>query len=1143
MSERPGSDAVRDPFYQQIVIALAGPLDHDVFERCMGDLLRKDFPGLVPVPGGGDFGVDGLISDAAGGEPFPLICTTQEDVIGNLTGSLDSYLRRGLPSRKVALAASQFLTPPRRMNLFDRAREKGFVLMQVFDRPALADRLYESSRWCRELLGLSGVPSILSVVPATRRPLIEIEPVGREADIAWLRAIRGDSVLSGEPGSGKTFLVYHLMRQGWPGLFLAPGPVDLSALALALQEKKPEIVVVDDAFADPDRLVDLLRLRREKEMRFQILATTWKGGESEVLDALGGLPPDRVRRLELLTRDEILQVFRSVGVAEDNDDLMRHLVDQAANKPGLAVTIATLWLQGSWQIVVEGTALSSTLTIFFQRYLGREATDVLAAFSLGGARGMPQEAVREFLKLSRPEFRHLLAGLLAGGVLFEAGEATLMVRPPQLRAPLLKAVFFPDDGGGLPYRDLLDRAPSRAKSVLALIETKARGGRVPDEDLRSLVQETGAVEVWGALPWLSEDHARWVQESYKGDVLDVVSGALDKLPQEAIRRVLERAEELERAGDRADRSMDFLLSWARELLTGPSRELQRRRELARAAARFLRSGGMPSIGAQGLLGALSPVRRTSSTDPGIGRTVKMWSGLLPLNGLQEIEGIWQEFHGDLREIDRSTWLHLTRMLEDWIEPRHALYSAEVSPGIVQVMNRFATRVLQDLLPLAAGSPGLASAFRRLAKRLNLELAVAEDPLFSAFFPTHPSGIDEWQEQRARGERFAQELAEKWASRPPAEVARQIVFYDQEAQRIGEGGWSENLLRLCSALATKVDDPGKWLEAFVNETIPERLAAPFLERLVEDQSEDWQGQLERFLGNHVLAWTATAIVVGLQEPPEALLEAALRQASRFPRLVEGMCLRAEVPLPTLRRLLRSTDPGVLSAALIGEWASDPEGSVREEIRTEWREAFLNWREDPSPVNTEYWLAEILDREPDLAFGWLNARLKAEDLPINVFGESVSHAARALDREQRKKILAAAPGPSALLFALIPLLVQRDLELYRELLQRQDLMGYHLRPLQGPIDESWVALATAALEAGKEAREIAEAAFPWFQVLSIPGLEQWRQWDQAWEKLECHPRYDLREIAKHGREWAQKEIRRAESIERHWALYGAIREGPE
>src|ERR1044071_8062315 len=132
----------KDPFHQKILEALAGPLDPQVFEACMGDLLMADFPGLVPVPGGNDAAMDAAIASGKE-EPFPLVCTVEENLHGNLARSLDSYLERGLPSRLVALATSRTLTPTQARNLRALAREKGFTLLQVFERSAVANRLYE----------------------------------------------------------------------------------------------------------------------------------------------------------------------------------------------------------------------------------------------------------------------------------------------------------------------------------------------------------------------------------------------------------------------------------------------------------------------------------------------------------------------------------------------------------------------------------------------------------------------------------------------------------------------------------------------------------------------------------------------------------------------------------------------------------------------------------------------------------------------------------------------------------------------------------------------------------------------------------------------------------------------------------------
>src|SRR5436305_3410689 len=87
-----------DPFYEEILAGLNGPLDRDLFEACMTDLLRDTFPSLVPVRGGKDSGMDGAIADGEG-EPYPLVATTAKDVKRNLTRSLDSLLKRKRPRR------------------------------------------------------------------------------------------------------------------------------------------------------------------------------------------------------------------------------------------------------------------------------------------------------------------------------------------------------------------------------------------------------------------------------------------------------------------------------------------------------------------------------------------------------------------------------------------------------------------------------------------------------------------------------------------------------------------------------------------------------------------------------------------------------------------------------------------------------------------------------------------------------------------------------------------------------------------------------------------------------------------------------------------------------------------------------------
>jgi hypothetical protein len=155
---------IRDPVYRQIIDRLSSSVDPELFEQCAADILRAIYPSLVPVFGGTDAGMDGAIADGKG-EAFPLVTTTGKDVIGNLTKNLKSYVKGGSDSRKAVLATSQNLTPQRKQNLLVRAKELGFTLIQIHDQQAIANLLYSESKWCLELLELTGDLPALSAIP------------------------------------------------------------------------------------------------------------------------------------------------------------------------------------------------------------------------------------------------------------------------------------------------------------------------------------------------------------------------------------------------------------------------------------------------------------------------------------------------------------------------------------------------------------------------------------------------------------------------------------------------------------------------------------------------------------------------------------------------------------------------------------------------------------------------------------------------------------------------------------------------------------------------------------------------------------------------------------------------------------------
>jgi hypothetical protein len=1130
----------RDLFYEQILAGLngLGPSDRDLFQDCMTDLLRDTFPGLVPVRGGKDSGMDGAIADGKG-EPYPLVATTAKDVERNLKRSLSSYLKRKRPRREVVLATSQALTPERQHKLKDLAQGKGFTLVGLIEQSGVADRLRENGYWRERLLGLTGEPSTLSVVPASRRPLLDVEPIGRDGDIEWLKTTSEDRVLSGAPGSGKTFLLYHLTRQGWGTFVVNPeGPV-----AKDLLNQTPEVVIFDDAHVRPEFLVKLRHLREEMKLSFSIVATTWEWEKDKVIDALG-VGEGQVHRLELLTRNEIVEVYRGLGVQESSDT-MRYLVDQAANKPGLAATIGTLWLQGEWQAVIKGEALSRTLLTFFQQHVGPESTDILAAFGLGGDQGMEVEAVREFLELNRLKFRQIASGLAAGGVLSEIDRDVWAVWPRPLRFALVRTVFFSSSAPRHDYEDLVKRAPNYDKAVSTITASKLLGANITEEELGKLVAKSNSAGVWRDFAHLSPETAKWALANYPGDFLDITVALLHTIPQLVIPRILERAEEFSRTREfRSERAMSALSSWVQEISAGPEEWIRRRETLARAVREFLFQGGEPGIGMYGISIALSPAVRGDSLDPGMGNTVITRSGLMPVETLRKVVPVWDNVKDVIQDVDAASWQHLSSLLWDWLHPEYVAKRTKISKEERLVTSTFVATALKDLVPLSEGSPGIQAGLNRLAAKLGIDLGLGQDNVFELLYPPQDPSLEARREAQAVRDEAVGRLAAEWAKESPQKVSERIALYEREAQRIGYN-WTENMPNLCRALAESVHEPEEWLNPLLKENLRGHLVSPFLEQTVKLRRDGWASRLEECLDIDRLVWTAASLILTLSDPPPALLDRALVKVRDHAMLVEGLCLRREVPLPTLRWLLSVPSWEIVLAAAVGEWCADPQGEVREDVRPEWRAGILRaktgeYDETQQTVGLQYWLGIILASDADLALDWLRSRLRDSDLPWHFLGDSPFFRATSALRIEQKKELLEELRPASILLSLIPALIGRDKELFRRLLETPSLADYHLEPLGGPQAPDWESFVCAALDVGYNPEIIAQAAIERPHSWTGSGLEYWERWDQDFVAFEGHSREDFREVVRIGRERVQEKIARARKSQRQFELYGVGRE---
>ncbi len=1139
---------LRDPHHAQIVSRLARHLDPDVFERCIADLWRGRFPTLVPVTGGSDQGFDGAIADGEG-EPYQLVCTTSASfskVKANLMGSLDTARREGRLRHKAAFATSFALTPAQRFDLLDATRAFGVTLIDIADREALADLLYRDRRWCQKLLQLSGQPRALSAVPEGSRPFPAIDPVGRDRDLDWLRATAGDRILAGQPGSGKTILLRQLVRKR-AGFFLASDAAD--AIANDLRELEPPAIFVDDAHVHSERLALLLRLREEIGHRFSIVATSWPGDIDALADRLGELPRGQIRSLEPLTRDEIVQVYHRLGVRA-SDAVMRVLVDQAMNKPGLAATLAQAWLSGEWADVATGEALCRRVLSSLGRRTAPDPTLSLATLALGGDGGMSLETAAGYLETSLAGLRRELSAIHDAGIVQQTDSRNLAVVPRDLRSALIRRVFFPaphpSSLSGLPCERLLDDPSRLPDTTLELIRAAHRHAAVPRPVIEKLIlraDETAAWrmrEMWRGYALLGPSEAAWVLERYPRDVVDVAKATLAHAAEPTVWQLLERTRTAEGLlHNQPDHPLRILQDWMREFPTDdPQMPLKRRALVVRLARRLIASepGNDRDIAIHAMTLTLDPTLEGMSQDPGLGAAFSLFFGLLPSDALRAMVPLWREVHDAIGTIDALTWRRLTSALWSWAHPEMAAHG-NLDADQRRAAMAFVAAVAADLRPAAADRPGLARALDRVARWVGPGLSLDRDPVFELLFPEHESSFEAESSARERCKVAIASLAARWSERPPTEVIADLQRYLSEERFLGPGHADLTCL-LCADLASAVTCPQLWLGALLDGRVGAPQLRPFLAKCVRERREGWEGWLARCFEAGDLRWAAIEELLTMADPPCALADHAIADAGRFPQLIETLCSNRRVPQPQLKALLGSLDAIVSLAAAAGEWDAEPQHRVRRDISEDWRRAILRLDSQAllairgAPM-LEFWLGEILSADTDLAVEWLCARLREPNRgPLDLDGPT-GEAIDALSADQRMGVLAAlsldVQAPD-----LVRRLVRRDVQVYRRLLAMERLTPLHLEPLEGLPDNDWVPLAVEALQASHSPAEVAEATISGLHlIVGRAGGQLWEQYLKAFSRLEESASPDLQCVARAGREFAQERLeaarRRARSLE--------------
>jgi hypothetical protein len=1105
-----------DPFYNQIVSGLKGSLDEANFEACAVELIRADGFAIVPVKGGADGGMDGAVADGDS-EAYPLVVTTSNRCVENLRKNLNQYVNTGGKNRKVIFATSQALSPKKQKTLREATAELGFTMVQIYEQAGIAARLYRDSAWCKELLHLTGEPSALSIIPLSNRPIADYDLIGREKIYNWMTDTKGDKLIAGEPGSGKTALLSKFAQKNI-ALFVVDN--DKTKIANAVRQQKPDYIIVDDAHVDPNFLKLLAHLRNEIRAEFKIIATCWTGDVETVSEILQ-IPSSHTLELERLTRDQMVKVVEVAGI-RDVTWLVREIITQSEGLPGLAVTLTNLCLQGDIKQIHTADALSRTVMQFYTKHIEKSVQDILAAFSIGGAAGMSKSNIGQILTIPPMELRQILATLATGGVVTQVGfdTDTLMVRPAALRHALIRDVFF-SGASALPQailEQLLEKTPNTIETTRELIHVKARRGNVPQHLLQyRLINLPTSWELWEAYASLGFNEANWVLDNFADTIVKFAFAVLENSPQRAIPRLLSEA-----IGDNRllnanpEHPLRRIQDWVHKPYSG-TEPIKRRKILLESAEEWLLSENDVAVGYKALLYAVNPSFEFHTSDPGSGNTFNLYSGYLTVTELVELQAFWKRIILLSEKIRVTDWKPFLELLDKWDYP-HLQHSEDVG----DVMRTFSKTIAQDIMTAAANKPSVIYELKKLFK-----LPINQIREYEVLFPTKDYN-ENWGEQDAKWSEDVKNLANEWKERKPqvnVEFLADIEYEMSQARHVHP----RLTPSLCYFLAETTTLHIEYVKAIINAGLKSDLLSPFLNKIIGQAG--WEEIIKTCMQNSHFKAIAVQIIITTPNMPESLISQALSSLSDFPQLIEYRYLLDKIPNGLIIRLLTYSDKTVASTVAFAEWQHQPNRKVRDWLRKEWEAAILQSKDD-------YWLSEIFKSESNLAFQWLKQNLYSQEFKSYLYDETVRTAIASLSIVERQELLVNLPKGWHY-YDVVTQLIGDEIELYSLLLKIDSLKEFHLTPLYKDINDVWQAQAKLAEANGYTVKEIvARTITPIGVVQTWTGRlsEQWKAWVEKFKALQANPDSVIRDIAIAGTEICQQEYEKELKREHTKDVYG-------
>ena len=319
--------------------------------------------------------------------------------------------------------------------------------------------------------------------------------------------------------------------------------------------------------------------------------------------------------------------------------------------------------------------------------------------------------------------------------------------------------------------------------------------------------------------------------------------------------------------------------------------------------------------------AVRPEMRDTSTDPGLGNTMTLIKGAVPLPWIEDLGRMWDEILDFVKRHPDLPPAPLLSGLEPWVCADTMIgFSRGLSEEIAGAIRSVAAALLERLSVIYAGRPGVLWCLAEDAG-VPVEIDIPED--FLALFPKRWGGPEEdgdHEDWDRRASEAVALLAERLRGRSNEEIAALIVEVEAEAAAAGIT-YLRQTPRLARILAENMEEPEGLFAALTQRKASPDLLLPFLDRAAELRRPGWESLIEGHLGQ--ADTSGAAVRVALKHRCEDHLKRrAVEHAAAWPATIQDLILRDEIDQATLALLFEASDVSVQRhvAVTLGAWTT-------------------------------------------------------------------------------------------------------------------------------------------------------------------------------------------------------------------------------